>query len=155
MYYNTSKRSLRDARKRRMVKRLIMDARKRRIERRRIQDAYLRGYRDAINIKELFTKLFASIKVASSASNIVYKKVLLKLQELAKRAYEAIKSGSIAVASKLLNQIKSLCIKIKNKTAALCAAAISKVLGKFKRAKVTKGSSSPSASDIEVEYTIA
>ena len=76
---------------------LRLDAR-RRIMRRRVRDAYMRGYRDAVTVKDLFAKLLNAIKSGAFKAALV---VAGNIDALAQR----IKAGAVSAIAKLIDRV--------------------------------------------------
>lgn len=92
MYYSTRNHMVRDA----------MAIRRRRM----MRDAYLRGYRDAISVKELFDKFLTAVKSGlSKVKDFAQEKVLVKIKDLALRAKDMIANGASSAAAKIWEKI--------------------------------------------------
>ena len=102
MYYSTRNHMVRDA----------MAIRRRRM----MRDAYLRGYRDAISIKDLFDKFLTAVKSGLlKVKDFAQEKVLVKLKDIALRA-----KGASSAAAKIWEKIGQI---IQNYPKAIGAAA--------------------------------
>lgn len=107
MYYSTRNHMVRDT----------MAIRRRRM----MRDAYLRGYRDAISIKDLFDKFLTAIKSGLlKVKDFTQEKILVKLKDLALRAKDMIASGASSSAAKIWEKIGQI---IQNYPKAIGAAA--------------------------------
>lgn len=79
--------------------------------RRMMRDAYLRGYRDAISIKDLFDKFLTAIKSGLlKVKDFAQEKVLVKLKDLALRAKDMIASGASSAAAKIWEKIGQIMV---------------------------------------------
>ena len=107
MYYSTRNHMVRDT----------MAIRRRRM----MRDAYLRGYRDAISIKDLFDKFLTAVKSGLlKVKDFTQEKILVKLKDLALRAKDMIASGASSSAAKIWEKIGQI---IQNYPKAIGAAA--------------------------------
>lgn len=89
--------------------------------RRMMRDAYLRGYRDAISIKDLFDKFLTAVKSGLlKVKDFTQEKILVKLKDLALRAKDMIASGASSSAAKIWEKIGQI---IQNYPKAIGAAA--------------------------------
>lgn len=123
MYYSTRNHIVRDA----------MAIRRRRM----MRDAYLRGYRDAISIKDLFDKFLTAIKSGLlKVKDFAQEKVLVKLKDLALRAKDMIASGASSAAAKIWEKIGQIIQKYPKAIGAAAGAAGSAALvGLYKAVK--------------------
>lgn len=135
---------------------LRLDAR-RRIMRRRVRDAYMRGYRDAVTVKDLFTKLLKAIKAgALKTKDFAQQKVFAKLKELALKALGLVKSGAFKAAVTIAGNIDALAQKIKAGAVSALAKLVDRVLraiGKRKATFSATGGEDEQGNPIDYDYT--
>lgn len=135
---------------------LRLDAR-RRVMRRRVRDAYMRGYRDAVTVKDLFAKLLNAIKSgALKVKDVVQQKIFAKLKALALKALGLIKSGAFKAALVVAGNIDALAQKIKAGAVSAIAKLIDRVLraiGKRKATFSATGGEDEQGNPIDYDYT--
>ena len=123
MYYSTRNHMVRDT----------MAIRRRRM----MRDAYLRGYRDAISIKDLFDKFLTAVKSGLlKVKDFTQEKILVKLKDLALRAKDMIASGASSSAAQIWEKIGQIIQNYPKAIGAAAGAAGSAVLvGLYKAVK--------------------